>query len=162
MASYRHLARTCVMQTLFEIDMADEVCHLFDLSSEDESNNKAIESSLMRNPQDILARVLKEFAPKLTEKEFATSTLKGVIKNKKDIIDIIEKYAPEWPIDKIARIDRAILEIGVYEIVFAKDIPPVVAINEAVEIAKHFGDNNSQKFINGVLSTVMKNYDQKL
>ncbi len=161
MASYRHLARTCVMQTLFEMDMADEVCHLFD-SSKDESNDKAIEASLMRDPHDILKRVLKEFAPKLTETKFATDTLKGVIKNKEDIIEIIEKYAPEWPIDKIAPIDRAILEIGVYEIVFATEIPPVVAINEAVEIAKHFGDNNSQRFINGVLSTVMKNYDEKL
>lgn len=144
MASYRHLARTCVMQTIFELEFRD--------------NDK----SRQLPPEKLLDAILSEFAPKLTEKEFAYETLKGVLKNKEDIIDIITKYAPEWPVDKIARVDRAILEIGVYEIVFAKDIPPVVAINEAVEIAKHFGDNNCQKFINGVLSSVMKNFNEKL
>lgn len=147
MASYRHLARTCVMQTIFEIEFR---------------NGSLDDSKEERDPRKLLEAILNEFAPKLTEKEFARETLDGVLKNQKDIIDIIQKYAPEWPIDKIARVDRAILEIGVYEIVFAKDIPPVVAINEAVEIAKHFGDNNGQKFINGVLSSVMKNFNEKL
>lgn len=144
MASYRHLARTCVMQTIFELEFRD--------------NDK----SRQLPPEKLLDAILNEFAPKLTEKEFARETLKGVLKNKEDIIDIIKKHAPQWPVDKIAKVDRAILEIGVYEIVFAKDIPPVVAINEAVEIAKHFGDNNCQKFINGVLSNVMKNFNEKL
>ncbi|MBI5754498.1 transcription antitermination factor NusB [Candidatus Peregrinibacteria bacterium] len=141
MASYRHLARTCVMQTIFEIEF---------------------KGGASVDPQAILNSILDEFAPKLTEKKFARDTLAGVLKNQKDILDIIQKYAPEWPIEKIARVDRAILEIGVYEVVFAHDIPPVVAINEAIEIAKHFGDNNSQKFINGVLSSVMKNFNEKL
>ena len=78
--------------------------------------------------------------------------------NQKKIYEIIQKNAPEWPIDKVAPVDRAILEIGVYEIVFSDDIPPVVAINEAIEIAKVYGDTNSPKFINGVLSTVMTEY----
>ena len=132
MASYRHLARTCVMQTLFAVEFRGGT------------------------PDDILASVLEEFAPKLTETQFATDTLKGVLKHKKEISETIQKYAPEWPIDKIAKVDRAILEIGVFEIMYSEDVPQVVAINEAIEIAKHFGDKNTPKFINGVLSSVMK------
>ncbi len=134
MASYRHLARTCVMQTLFSVEFRED------------------------NAKELLERILEEFAPKLTERDFAYDTLEGVLKKQKKIKDIIQKFAPQWPIEKIARIDRAILEIGVYEIVFTEDIPPVVAINEAIEMAKHFGDDNSPKFINGVLSSVMKEY----
>jgi len=137
MASYRHLARTCVMQTIFETEFHGG------------------------NPRDVLERTLQEFAPKLTETKFAYDTLKGVLANQKKLLKMIGKYAPQWPVDKIAAVDRAVLEIGVYEIVFSKEIPPVVAINEAVEIAKHFGDDNSPKFINGVLSHVMKDYNKK-
>ncbi|MEK7085984.1 MAG: transcription antitermination factor NusB [Patescibacteria group bacterium] len=172
MASYRHLARTCVMQTIFELDMAAEIVQSFSSSPamagptqkkrSPKVTTKSFKASLKRLPKDVLDSILKDFAPKLTEKEFAYKTLKGVLDHKKEIVKIIEKYAPEWPIEKIAPVDRAILKIGVYEIVFSKDIPPVVAINEAVEIAKHFGDNNSQKFVNGVLSSVMKNYNERL
>lgn len=134
MASYRHLARTCVMQTLFSVEFRKD------------------------DAKKLLGRILEEFAPKLTEQEFAYDTLGGVLKNKAKIKKIIQKFAPQWPVEKIARIDRAILEIGIYEIAFTKDIPPVVAINESIEIAKHYGDDNSPKFINGVLSSVMKKY----
>jgi len=103
----------------------------------------------------ILETVLKEFAPKIKNADFAYELLEGIQKHKKTILKIIQENAPQWPIDKIAPIDRAILEIGVYEILYAKEVPPVVAINESVEIAKHFGDTNSSKFINGVLSSVM-------
>jgi len=103
----------------------------------------------------ILQSMLAEFAPKLRNEDFAYDLLDGIIKNKKKIISTIEKHAPEWPIEKIANIDRAILEIGVYEILLSEDVPHVVSINEAIEIAKHFGDTNSSKFINGVLSSVM-------
>lgn len=132
MASYRHLARTCVVQTIFVTEFRDS------------------------DPKKTLESLLNEFAPRLTERQFAFDTLEGVLANKKKIIKLIEKYAPEWPVDKIAGVDRAILEVGIYEIVFNEEIPPIVAINEAVEIAKHFGDENSPKFINGVLSSVMK------
>lgn len=138
MASYRHLARTCVMQTLFAYEFRGG------------------------DAKKILDETLDEFAPKLTERDFAHRTLKGLLENKDGIIKIIAEYATQWPVDKIAKIDRAILEIGVYEIVFSKDIPPVVAINEAIEIAKHFGDESSPKFINGVLSSVMKKYHAEL
>lgn len=141
MASYRHLARSCVMQALFELEFND--------------------MKAKKNSKDVLERILTEFAPKLTEREFAYDTLAGVLKKRKNILEIIQKYAPQWPIEKIAKIDRAILEIGVYEVAFTKDIPAVVAINEGIEIAKHFGDDNSSKFINGVLSSVMKNYAKK-
>ena len=132
MASYRHLARTCVMQTLFAVEFRGE-----------------------NDPKETLQANLEEVAPKLTETDFAFETLEGVLKNRDKILETISKYAPEWPVDKIARVDRVILEIGIYEILFSDDVPPVVAINEAVEIAKHYGDNNSPKFINGVLSSVM-------
>ncbi len=135
MASYRHLARTCVMQTLFSTEFKEE------------------------DPLKVLDAILDEFAPKLTEREFAVDTLKGVLKNREGIHELIRKFAPQWPIEKIAHIDRAILEIGVYEIAFSDEVPPVVAINEAIEIAKHFADQNAPRFINGVLSSVMKEYN---
>jgi len=108
-----------------------------------------------------LDAILDEFAPKMEDRKFAYETLDGVIEHKDDIIKTITNYAPEWPIDKIAKVDRAILEIGVYEIAFSEGVPPVVAINEAVEIAKEYGDESSPKFINGVLSNVMKKYHDK-
>jgi len=108
------------------------------------------------NANEILSNLLEEFAPKLTEVEFAKETLTGVLEHKEEITKTIQTYAPDWPIEKIAKIDRAILDIGIYEVLYSKDVPPVVAINEAVEIAKHYGDKNSPKFINGVLSSVMK------
>ena len=138
MASYRHLARTCVMQTIFNIEFHGQ------------------------DARKTLDSILEEFAPKLTEREFAYETLDGVLENKDGIIKIITEFAPEWPIEKIAKVDRAILEIGVYEVIFSGEVPPVVAINEAVEIAKEFGDNSSPKFINGVLSNVMKKYHAEL
>lgn len=134
MASYRHLARTCVMQTIFNIEFHDQ------------------------DHRETLDRIIDEFAPKLGEREFAYKTLDGILENKDDILSTITEFAPEWPIEKIAKIDRAILEIGIYEVVYSQEVPPVVAINEAVEIAKEFGDNSSPKFINGVLSNVMKKH----
>ena len=138
MASYRHLLRTCVMQTIFAIEFRPE-----------------------NSPEEMLDATIKEFAPKVTETDFAYETLKGVLSSKEEIVKIIQKFAPEWPVEKIAKIDRAILEIGIYEIIFNEDVRPVVAINEAVEIAKHYGDDNSSKFINGVLSSVMKEYNKQ-
>lgn len=134
MASYRHLARTCVMQTIFRLEFCDQ----------------------KRSPEEILQETLQEFAPKLTEIEFAEETLKGVLKHKEELLKVISEHAPQWPVEKIARVDRSILQIGVYEILHSKDVPPVVAINEAIEIAKHYGDESSPKFINGVLSSIMK------
>lgn len=110
----------------------------------------------------VLEDILSQFAPKLTENDFAYFTMKGVLEHRMEILNLIQKYAPEWPIDKIARIDRAILEIGIFEVIFSSEIPPVVAINEAIEVAKHFGDSNSPKFINGVLSSIMKSQNGEI
>lgn len=131
MASYRHLARTCIMQTIFILEFHGG------------------------DPDETLTKILDEFAPKLSEKDFAFKTLMGVLEHQEEILKMVQEFAPEWPVDKIARVDRAILEIGTYEIAFANEVPQVVAINEAIEIAKHFGDDNSPKFINGVLSSIM-------
>lgn len=105
--------------------------------------------------------VLEQFYDDIASREFALSNLQGTLKNSKRIEEIVVETAPEWPFEKIAPIDRVILEQGVYEIVFSKDVPPVVAINEAIEVAKAFGNEKSSKFINGVLSTVMKKYNPK-
>lgn len=134
MASYRHLARIAVMQTLFE----------------SEFRGGDVEKILKYN--------LGEFTDKVTDTAFPRTILCGVLEKKEQIIEIIKKEAPEWPIDKIAPVDRAILEIGVYEILFSEDAPQIVAINEAVELAKSYGDTNAPKFVNGVLSTVMHKY----
>jgi N utilization substance protein B len=135
MASYRHLARIAVMQALFAYEF-----------------RKGVDAF------DILKITTREFADKLKDTSFAEKLLKGVLDVKEDIEKIIQEEAPEWPLEKIARIDRAILEIGIYEIIFSEDVPPIVAINEGVEIAKSYGDVNSPKFVNGVLSTVMHKY----
>ena len=143
MASYRHLARIAVMQTIFELEFMD-------------SNIK--KQKKKRDVLDILKYNIQNLPKKITDVSFADDTLKGVIKHKRKIKSVIEEAAPAWPIDKIAPVDRALLEIGVFEILFSKDVPPVVSINEAIEIAKVYGDTNSSKFINGVLSTVMTKY----
>ncbi|MBD3156507.1 transcription antitermination factor NusB [Candidatus Peregrinibacteria bacterium] len=141
MASYRHLARIAVMQTIFEYEFARKADPEKDI-----------------NPSGKLLYNIKQLSSKIKDTSFAEETLQGVIDHQKKIYDIIQKNAPEWPVDKVAPVDRAILEIGVYEIVYSDDVPPVVAINEAIEIAKVYGDTNSAKFINGVLSAVMSDH----
>lgn len=145
MASYRHLARIAVMQTIFEYEF---------LKKFDEEKYKEID------PYSNLKYNIKQLTDKIKDIDFAADTLKGILENQENLFKIIEENAPEWPVEKIAPVDRAILEIGVYEIVYAEDIPPVVAINEAIEIAKSYGDTNSPKFINGVLSTVMTKHSK--
>jgi len=145
MASYRHLSRIAVMQTIFEYEF---------LSACERKDSKLAKL----DPKKLLKYNINQVADKIRDTSFAEQTLKGVLAKKKKIYEIIQENAPEWPVDKIAPVDRAILEIGVYEIVFTEDIPPVVAINEAIEIAKSYGDTNAPKFINGVLSSVMTKY----
>lgn len=132
----RHLARSIVLQTLYEWDFSGEK-----LSS-----------------QEILERDLSEFAPGATFDSFTKNLLKGVIDKHKDLDDIIVKTAPEWPIEKINIMDRNILRIGLYELLFSdrNEVPPKVAINEAIELAKKFGSDTSSKFVNGVLGAVYK------
>ncbi len=110
------------------------------------------------NKNTILDYLLDEFGEKIGEKDFPRQLLKGVFKHKKKIEKEIITAAPEWPLDRISKLDRAILEIGIYELMYEDDIPPLVTINEAVELAKEIGNDNSHKFVNGVLSTVMHKY----
>ena len=106
----------------------------------------------------ILERNLAEFGPGLQEHGFAAELTKGVVENMPAIDAIISKAAPQWPIDQISIVDRNILRLGLYELLYEdKDaVPPKVAINEAIELAKNFGGESSGKFINGVLGTIYK------
>lgn len=108
--------------------------------------------------EKIVRKNMEEFGPELRDKGFVHQLTKGIVENISQIDKIIEKAAPEWPIEKIALIDRNVLRIGLYELLFGdkKTVPPKVAINEAIELAKNFGSENSGKFINGVLGAVFR------
>ena len=137
----RHLVRSVVLQSLYEWDFFDK--------------KEDFIKTLERN--------LREFAPGIDEPEFAWQTAKGIIDHLSEIDKVIKKAAPQWPIAQIPNIDRNILRIGLYELLFAnkEEIPPKVAINEAIELAKNYGGENSSKFINGVLGTVYKQLENK-
>ena len=140
----RHLSRSIVLQTLFEWDFLPA--------------DKKDVASPHEQIKEILDRNLKEFAPGLEDDQFVIVLIDKVLKNRAAIDEIIEKAAPDWPIDKISIIDRNILRIGLNELLFGdrKEVPPKVAINEAIELAKTFGGENSGKFVNGVLGAVYK------
>lgn len=109
-----------------------------------------------REIQDIVQENFNNFAPNFNDNGFVKHLLEGVIKNLEKIDAFIVKYATEWPLDQITIVDRNILRVGVYELMMDEDIPPKVAINEAIEIAKTFGGESSGKFVNGVLGAVYK------
>lgn len=138
MASNRHLGRIVAMQTLYE----------HDFRGGDTSELKLAE---------ILERNLDEFRSSIDDTQFVEDVVDGVNKHQADIDAIIGPAAPEWPVEQIAKIDKIILRIGVYELMIKREVPPKVAINEAVELAKTFGGENSSKFINGVLGTIYRN-----
>ena len=106
----------------------------------------------------IVEKNIKEYGPGLADTSFVWQLINGVQKHLLQIDKIIEKAAPEWPIDQITIVDRNVLRIGLYELLYSKkeEVPPKVAINEAIELAKTFGGESSGKFINGVLGTVFK------
>ena len=118
----------------------------------EEENGEAVAT------EDILTRNIEEFAPDTQDTPFMKRLLDGVQQKQPDLDTVITKAAPEWPIDKIARIDRNILRIGLYELLFAdrSEVPAKVAINEAIELCKNFGGDSSGRFINGVLGSVYK------
>jgi len=135
----RHLSRSVVMQTLFEWDFGSK-----DVSPSD------IENILLRNAE--------EFAPGMGDTSFMKSLVENVLKKRETLDGILTKAAPDWPIEKISIVDRNILRIGLYELLFVDkaEVPAKVAINEAIELAKTFGGENSGKFVNGVLGAVYK------
>lgn len=107
---------------------------------------------------DIVTHTIQEFSPGVEHIEFIKSLVFGVVSHSAEIDRIIEKAAPQWPIDQIAMVDRSVLRLGIYELLFGNhdDVPPKVAINEAIELAKTFGGDASGKFINGVLGTIYR------
>ncbi len=107
----------------------------------------------------ILERNLNEFRDNIDDTDFVEDIVSGVHTHQAAIDAIIAPAAPEWPVEQIAKIDKIVLRIGVYELMIKREVPPKVAINEAVELAKTFGGENSSKFINGVLGTIYRNSD---
>lgn len=111
-----------------------------------------------KDVHDLTERNFKEFAPGVEDSVFIEALVAGVVKNSGKIDKLIEKCAPEWPLDQIGAVDRSILRLGIYELVFGKyeEVPPKVAINEAIELAKTFGGESSARFVNGVLGTIYR------
>ena len=105
---------------------------------------------------------LKEFGPGLEDPTFTWQLVTGVVQHLQEIDKIIEKAAPEWPLSQISVVDRNVLRIGLFELLYGKReaVPPKVAINEAIELAKSFGGESSGRFINGVLGTVYKEIEK--
>lgn len=130
----RHLSRTVAMQTLYEWDF---------------NGGKG-------NLEEITARSIANFAPGIDDPKFINDLVTGVKQHQAEIDVIIEKTAPEWPLEQITIIDRNILRLGIFELMYAKEVPPKVAINEAVELGKTFGGGSSGKFVNGVLGTLYR------
>lgn len=134
--SNRHLSRTIVMQTLFEWDFHG------------------------RPPLKELATMLdhnrNEFAIDFDDGNFAEELLRHIIDRMPELDAMIVKYAPEWPLEQITTVDRNTLRLGIYELLFASEIPARVAINESVELAKTFGGDSSSRFVNGVLGAIYR------
>ncbi len=133
----RHLARTLAMQTLYESDFRSET------SIEDllQSNIEATENAA-------------------DDTTFLKQLVHGVIEHKEKIDALITQAAPEWPLDQISVIDKSILRLATYELLYSKDIPPKVAIDEAVELGKTFGGDNTSRFVNGVLGSIYRQGDR--
>ena len=110
------------------------------------------------NYKDILERNLAEYKSSIDDVTFVDNLVSGVLSDTAKLDEELRPLAPEWPLEQILRIDRTVLRIGLYELMFCADsVPPKVAINEAVELAKAFGSDNSGKFVNGVLGTALRN-----
>lgn len=133
----RHLGRMIAMQTLFEHDFRND-----------------------SDIDEIKSRNINEYSDDADSK-FVEELVDGTIKNIRSVDDDISAAAPEWPIDQISLIDKSILRLAIYELTNNKDVPAKVVINEAVELGKQFGGENSSKFINGVLGTVFEKYNLK-
>ncbi len=133
----RHLQRSIAMQTLFEWDFKGQ------------HNDQS---------REILGRNMVEFAPGIEDTLFAEHLIEGTLREQKTIDALIVKCAPEWPLEQVTVMDRNILRLGIYELMFGKydEVPPKVAINEAIELAKSFGSDASPRFVNGVLGTIYR------
>jgi len=130
MAGTRHKARTLALQALYEVD------------------------SVARRPEDVVERLLSEANLSIENKDFVRELVNGAVKNRDEIDRRIQKSAPAWPVNQLALIDRNILRLAIFEILFNNKVPVKVAVNEAVELAKTFGSESSAKFVNGVLGSI--------
>ncbi len=136
MASKRHILRSIVVQTVFAWEFHGG------------------------NPEAILSYNLVNGSKGDEDQSFALPLLQNIVKNQKELKFTIQKFAPEWPWEKIAAVDRAILEVSVAELLYDKSVPALVAINEGIELAKEFGNESSSKFVNGVLSSLYEGLKQ--
>ena len=139
--SSRHLARSIVLQSLYEFDFKKD-----------------------KNPnlENIIKRNMEEFGQGIEENDFINNLIKGVLSKQSQIDQIIEKSAPEWPLEQITIVDRNVLRMGIYELLFGnkEEVPPKVAINEAIELAKSYGGESSGRFVNGVLGTIYREMEK--
>ncbi len=142
MSANRHLGRIVALQTLYEQD--------FRVSCGDKKFKLS----------DALKRNIKRYEHALDDTAFIEALVKGVDQKQPDLDKILQPAAPQWPIAQIARMDRIVLRIGLYELLYESAVPPKVVINEAVELAKAFGGDNSSKFVNGVLGTVLRQTEE--
>lgn len=138
MASNRHLGRIIALQTLYEQELRQEAA------------DKSFDAS------EVLDRNIARYKEMIDDVQFIQDLVQGVTKQAAKLDARLQPVAPEWPIDQIARMDRIVLRIGLYELENEADVPPKVVINEAVELAKAFGGDNSSKFVNGVLGTLLR------
>lgn len=138
MASNRHLGRIVALQTLYELDFRLQV----------QEKNLDIDAVIKRN--------INRYSEVMQDKDFVEHLIRGVLETTDKLDDFIQPLAPDWPLNQIARIDRVILRIGVWELQNSSEVPVKVVINEAVELAKGFGADNSSKFVNGVLGSAAK------
>lgn len=143
MASNRHLGRIIALQTLYEEAFRKEC------------GDKSF------NLKKVLKRNISRYRATMDDIGFVEELTVGVSKNGASLDKKIQPIAPDWPLDQIARIDHSILQIGAYELINNPKTPPKVVINEAVELAKAFGGDNSSKFINGVLGTLLRQVNPK-
>ena len=139
----RHLSRSIAMQSLYEWDFRGQ------------------DSSKLG---EIISQSAKEFGPGMEDDGFIRQLVDGIISHLPKIDQVIVKAAPEWPIEQITMVDRNVLRLGIYELLFGdyKEVPPKVAINESIELAKTFGGESSGKFVNGVLGTIYREIGEPL
>lgn len=142
MASNRHLGRIVALQTLYELDFRVEV-------KEKGLDKKAV-----------LQRNIDRYSEIVDDQAFISQLVEGVLSRQQELDDVIQPIAPEWPLSQIARVDRTILRIGLWELLHNQSVPAKVVINEAVELAKGFGADNASKFVNGVLGTALKQLEE--
>ncbi len=143
MASNRHLGRILALQSLYE----------FDFRTDCGDKNVVLSEVLERN--------IARYDETVDDQKFIKSLVLGVAPLGVLLDDVLQPIAPEWPIAQIARMDRLILRMSLYELLSNDNVPPKVVINEAVELSKSFGSENSSKFINGVLGTVLRKLEEK-